>query len=1543
MSNNSVSGGSGQPRGWLEGTLDVISGMGGPADGSSSGNNNNSNNNSGPSYGSAPNSPMRGVANIFNNSNSNNLNDSFEASQTGGFPEILRLPSQDSVDISIHNNSDSAHGPRKSSAQMIKELRQSNARLTARTAALEADFMNTLQKEQQQAAEREEKLQKICKEQQTQLKVAQAQVQKDKVKVQEQDEALRRFKEESAFTRHQISDLKSQLVEAQQQQSQLSPAAATAPDASSHHSNNSSSNAATAEVLQLKQTLQEMQEQHDDELNQLALQLKQEKQKNLASGGGTSGNNRADNDETADLSSQIDELRQKVLQYSTELTETQKELQQQQEQARQQDQWRQEEADDLRVLNDAQDEEIQDLRLQLQTAQAQARQDAEDLEASKQDIQELERQLKLQQPPDEIMGQERRGVDGEEANSNNVAEIMDLQRQLHVAQQDKTASVQKVQQSLNLIQQQWMEEKDDWVQERNALEQDMAVLQQQLVQLQQQGGNNDNDALVQSLQAEKKELEDQYQRLVADQETAEHRLMTEWKQRLEVAVAEKEDQVKKELKEAESDKNTNDAETLQTLEKENGRLKQQIRNLTLKSPRNIGKNNNTSGDMPTSPNALQQSPLSPARSVADQEQLQNLKIQLAEVTRDKQMELDELAEKLHDRDTTISALVKSSVSMEQQISSQQMQVDLLQAKLTQAQSEISNHEGMALGEGEEGVNVILASSTTTQADWNKLKSSLEAYKETETRLSNEVFRLKRQLHHAKLENNRLRQDLVRTRDAAGGINAVDAASVSPDKSNGSSNTNDAVVHAQQLHERDEAIARMVKQSMRQDETIVDLKQQLGVLQTQLKASSPSKSSKKSSSSSTLSAQDEIAQLRKETEMFAGQVIEQDEEIDSLNRQLTESSTQLADAERDAENYKRVAEASRKKAQLFEDKYNREAKNANKITTLEGEVTVLKQSLKDAQDKLDAAEAAPAVAPVSAPPPTVDMGRVHELEAEVDELREANTEQLSELRLLRRKVHDSNSAGDELDKTRYDLSEARTASDRLAKQVADLETELTQLKGQAAETSNDSMQEHRLMDLQHELVERDRIIGELKQNAMMIMNNRTALEPEEDIPADEGNGSTDDHHPTVTKTRSTARGETEVESLKDEIARLQSNLTSQSSALESARETIRELERMSAEQKEEEHARFEDEKDEMVAEVEELTRQLDEAQRKIDELRKDELIIDEFKGKLEAADEDRELSERTIVDNYERKLSLLTLDKDVIIDKIRKELSVEKETSAKDREEAELKLTEMEEEMNNLKEHAQAEIQERDSQIMALEQTLAASKQLIENMRTEMDHLQGSMVHATAGRREEIEDMQQELVEVTATATRQEREIGALRQEIHDKQVAHDSQVAKLQETIETLESQIGNSSPPENHRNAMDLAMELKVKEIKDRLDKLKWRNDGLGAENQLLRERLEKVGAGESVVQAEKQKIAQLQLKVAEQNKRIQGLEAKLERAKQEAAEANEAVEIARQEASKPPVLPPSVTESNSSGSKRGSNTRQGSRGFFGRRSKATDTSMAS
>ena len=343
-------------------------------------------------------------------------------------------------------------------------------------------------------------------------------------------------------------------------------------------------------------------------------------------------------------------------------------------------------------------------------------------------------------------------------------------------------------------------------------------------------------------------------------------------------------------------------------------------------------------------------------------------------------------------------------------------------------------------------------------------------------------------------------------------------------------------------------------------------------------------------------------------------------------------------------------------------------------------------------------------------------------------------------------------------------------------------------------------------------------------------------------------------------------------------RLRHSMENQSEDLENAKATIRELERMVAEKTEDAMAQWEEEKEELMADIEDLNHQLEEARESLANLEKEKNLIEDFKQKLEQADEEREKSEKTIIDTYERKLSLLTLDKDVTIDKLRKELVTAKEGSSLDVEELQSEIEMYKAKLEEIGEQATAEIQARDSRIFALENTLDASKQLVSNMRTEMDHLQGSMQNAVAGRKEEFEDMQQELVDLTATTARQERELGSLRMKLEEKHLAHEAEVAKLHETINRLESEKASF---EGHRNAQDLQMDLRVREVKEKLEKLKWRNSSLQEENESLRQRLAKLETHSKADFVEREKYDKLQADFVGQKKEIEQLQFELEEAR--------------------------------------------------------------
>jgi len=114
-------------------------------------------------------------------------------------------------------------------------------------------------------------------------------------------------------------------------------------------------------------------------------------------------------------------------------------------------------------------------------------------------------------------------------------------------------------------------------------------------------------------------------------------------------------------------------------------------------------------------------------------------------------------------------------------------------------------------------------------------------------------------------------------------------------------------------------------------------------------------------------------------------------------------------------------------------------------------------------------------------------------------------------------------------------------------------------------------------------------------------------------------------------------------------------------------------------------------------------------------------------------------------------------------------------------------------------------------------------------------LQGSMENNVVSRREEVDELQKDLVDMTSKLAQQEREIKSLQGQMHDKKIEYDAEVSKLKETIAKMEE--GEDS--DERRTAEDLKMEIRIKEVKERLEKLQWKNTSLSQENAELRDRL--------------------------------------------------------------------------------------------------------
>jgi chromosome segregation ATPase len=1333
-------------RGWLEGTLDVISGM--------------AHRPSTPTPSqyrsgvmSAPTSPMRKDREMV-------------------IPAIHRLPSQDSIDRSIHN--DSGHG-KKSTAQIIRDLKQSNARLTARTAALEADFMNQLNETTRQYEEKQQKLEETILRSEKLTSSLEHRCQLAETKLKERDESLQRTKEESAFQRHTISDLRTQLDWTENHETsddwkdekdmlnrevnllkeQVKAEAAEKEQLQEQMTairQGEGSKSLAERLRQTQATLDQVREDGEKQQveHQRQVSCMQEKLDHVQHGPSP-----FELTEKEEKEADAPSLQQQLLEVTGSTGALRKELDQAKTQAEHQERYRQEEADDLRLLNDAQEEEIQRLRMEMEEA-------LKEVDIREQELEERYRELR---DP---------GGDGLEESQKNLAQLeLDFAEFKNAKEKEITEltdHMNNLENENDKLHQNSLHLKASSSEEDFTMETVLA-LRARNITLEQKSSNLEraNDELKSHLEV----AENSHRDSPVDSQEQQERLESDYQAQL---IA-KDTELAKLSETVKAAKRKADQDTSRIIQ-----MTAEIKELNAK----LGDANDTDPREASWEQSGGEYEEDLRKEVANlREDRSELRQKLEVLEDDMESTEASLRAKLSDRDTTISALVKSNVSLESEVSSARIELELFRARLSRFRDN---------DDTEEGVDVILARSEEV----SQLRDSLAAYKETESRTSQEIIRVEKEIFQVKKENARLRRLKTDAFD--------DAASASGSFISASPH---------QVKERDEAIARLVKQTVTQDKEIRSLQFQMDSLSRELQDARGYRSPQSSPTEM------ELEQLRQESEMFAGQVIELDEEIENLRNALAERDHQLANLEKELGTARKIVPAN----------FAMEKEKDDKIAALMSEANELKS-----RPMADGSE----------------FDRIRTLEAEVDELREANSEQMSEVRQLRRLSRNARSAADEIAVTKGETAEAQSKVDELRKIVDNFSLESESLKRELEEarTGSADSTDAKLRNLRDKLSDKDWEIAQLKADGA----RSPSPGPPDEIDEFEG------------------------ESMKEEMVRLRHTLEGQSQDLDNAKDTIRELERMVAEKTEDAMAQWEEEKEELMADMEDLTLQLDQARESLDLLDKEKHLIEDFKQKLEEADEEREQSEKTIVDTYERKLSLLTLDKDVTIDKIRKELVTAKEGSSKSEEELISEIEEYQANLTELKEQATAEIQMRDTRIYALENTLDASKQLVGNMRTEMDHLQGSMVNAVAGRKDEIEDMQQEIVDLTATTARQEREMSALRMKLEEKHLAHQAEVAKFHETIAKLEN---HKAGFEGHRNAHDLQMDLRVREVKEKLDKLKWRNQSLQEENESLRQRVAKLETNSKADFVERGKYEKLRGDLSEQKQQMKELQVALEEAR--------------------------------------------------------------
>jgi len=1524
---------------------------------------------------------------------------------------LIRMPSQDSLDRSLHNTS--SESKKVTAAQMIRDLKQSNSRLIEKTAAMEVEFINQLQATSRESEERESVLKKQLREKSKYADEMETHCAKIEEEKRGQAEQLTKLTEESAYSRHTISGLRTQVSQLEEEQEKK-----LRKDGCDHRDEKkieeyetagweTEKNELLADITALKDNIKQRNgaEQEQDNIigdlqQHVALLTKQLDQKQNEQEQGQDTKFIGDVDETSHVgddsasslvlelkkqhaaeclalkqqnSKEMTNLSNQVLEYKEKIAEETAKHQKIQNEAASAEQYRAQEVDDLRVLTDAQEEEIDKLRKGLEEALQEVELREEDLEelrgmaekaekaeaeevnnlfvvttTQKEEIETLRKKLEdaseeVKMRNEELEKQQNRFVETEHRLANveskasegkeRQSEDFDRLRTLTAEQAKELDSLRnKLEHSSEELS---LSKKE--LEERNQAEAEAAaesLRQQSQYEKEKNEAENAKETYRQEIEKFQKDLDEatvafETVRLELESTTGERdKLIAEQQKARSV------DGGQKPPLHVKRDDDSDGARSIASdaAEQKCG---------TLDGEKQTSKNSelvrSTSCDVRGRALSLLRGELMNAimqdQSVgssvkglfkeyiqkSDEQVQEQVQKDLRSAVQDKEAQLEELNQKIEDRDIAMATLVKSSVSLEEHVAAATQEIEALRARDTSYNSYSS--EG-----GGEGVDVIIASAY----ELLNFKQELAACREREETFSDKLSVYKNRLQEALNENERLYACLEKESMLSRKANVLE------DHLEEALREND-LLHSQllkyirkaegkefgdcpddeactdtsfalQFQQRRSAISKLADQVAERDKMVDDLTQELKGVKLNLSGPDSGPSWK------------EFKQLRKETQVFAAQLIEQDGDIEGLKQALKSSEDRLAAVNKQLDDGKSKLDSGDSKALQDLEAEIKELKEANDVqveelctlrkSTIEVEKVreELNTELQSKNQIIKSLKYQITNSGNSVPDITVD-------EMELEQLREDKESLRSKLAKLEAEAEDCKKKNSKLEQLLYHpnpLAKLETEVEDNKKTISKLEEMLTTKTAPEVASSADN---HLLWEAARNEIESNReVVKDLKvkleeeQEAREeYEKNINELELEKDAAINKLRKQLKEQR--TSELEATKKAETESASENDAVIENQRNESStkqdvvtlhekmvvvlqereaQIEALErkleekekelrgsqdglveeSAKATICKLEHMLAEKNASEAAAYDDEREELLAEIENLQGQLDAAHSDLAFIEGDQDLIGTFKNKLEKADEARDEKEKSIIDNYERKLSLLKLDNDVAIDKLHKELTQVKLSETEQQEELSRKLVSSQIELSNLREHLAGQLQQREAHIYGLERGLQAQEELVCNMRAEMDHLQGNMESTAISRREQLESMQQELTDLTNVGAKQDREIASLKLQLEDSSMVHKTETAKLQGIIKSLEKEASVED-----LSSAGIQIGVQVKEVKDRLDNLRKfnaalqeKNVGLQEDNENLRKHVRKAEDLERTLETQTLKVNELEESLREE-----------------------------------------------------------------------------
>lgn len=758
---------------------------------------------------------------------------------------------------------------------------------------------------------------------------------------------------------------------------------------------------------------------------------------------------------------------------------------------------------------------------------------------------------------------------------------------------------------------------------------------------------------------------------------------------------------------------------------------------------------------------------------------------------DYEEEIKELKQKLSDRDKTISATIKAS-------SMQEKKIDTLRKRVAELEIESTFKDANA----------------PSAENVSHLQNTISTLQTTKQNMSKQIAELHKQISDIRAKGGSLT----------------------------TATTNDALIQEYKIkiQERDDAISSLVKTSITQEQQITNLRDELfeikgktGHIHSTVRSNGPT--------------WDEFYKVQQESEMFAGQIIELDEEIEELHHRLEDKVKSVDDEVL----LQHEATIKRLHASLQrEEDLNRD---------LEDEISELRGKLKK----------------------NLNISRI---QSELEDVEETNANLEKEIRELRRKLRTSQLESEKVPDLESELSVLRESMNKLQvestkrqiEKVVDMKTQVdleraieqrdafeTQLRDSLA-VNHDLEQsiksyEEKQGDLMNDIAllrtQRDDLLNSLKtqqeqnkevrmeeMNSRKIFDNQLIKIRELESDIDEQNNIISALTSEVKRLRSKSSTDSEANeiiiALTDEVKKLREKHLSNDGNSDTVEALSNEIRTLRAKLLESDNKVEKDKIIEMEGQITTLKNEIKKLREAPSKVSNESDVVKELKKQLEEAEKGRTQFEKTMISTYERKLNLMQMNKDVTIDGLRKELTKSKAIQKESETELMNKIRTLESERREFEAELQAKMQHKNARIEFLEQHLSAHEQVSGHMRDDLDQLQSRMENMSVGRRAEMEELQEDLIDAQSKITKYERDITSLKMKMEETKLTHQNEVSRLQKIIDSIESD--NQSPM--MRDVAKESEQRLEKEYRGQMEVLQSKIHEIQEENRNLKYEMEKI-----------------------------------------------------------------------------------------------------